>query len=520
MWASLGGTCGVLLTALALSGPALADHWKFDQPRVWASGDVRVGWFADVTGDGRADAIGADPGGRITVRVSDGCRLGPTEYWTGSDFVGTVKTSFADVTGDRRADAIRIDDTGPVTVRRSNYPRERRFLSNKEEWTYGDYYGNGGWFFFVDVTGDAKADAIRVEESAVTVRWSYGNAFGQPQDWTQDDVDYLPGYFADVTGDGKADAIETGSPRGIDAPVVVHKAYARVNHPLFGDYGFFERGENWTVGDYDLSRLSWVFFADVTGKEAKTNPVPEVQTIGSAADLVTIGGDPLDPADQRLKERFAGEDSSRPNGKGFLPEAGIGATDGPYAARAGLNRFADVDGDGAADAIQVTTENITVRRSRFADSENRCVGTPNADVIKGKPGGDVNDRILGRTGNDRIFGGPGNDRLSGGPGNDRIFGGPGNDRIFGGPGNDRLSGGPGKDRLSGGPGNDRILGGRGKDRLSGGPGTDRLFGNSGRDVIRARDGERDVVRCGTGVDRVRADRVDRLSRDCERISRR
>ena len=48
-------------------------------------------------------------------------------------------------------------------------------------------------------------------------------------------------------------------------------------------------------------------------------------------------------------------------------------------------------------------------------------------------------------------------------------------------------------------------GGRGRDRVSGGAGRDRLTGGGKSDRINARDGEADVVRCGTGRDRVKAD---------------
>jgi hypothetical protein len=39
-------------------------------------------------------------------------------------------------------------------------------------------------------------------------------------------------------------------------------------------------------------------------------------------------------------------------------------------------------------------------------------------------------------------------------------------------------------------------------------------------VIPVRDGERDVVRCGSEDDTVVADRKDVVGRDCERVSRR
>jgi hypothetical protein len=46
-----------------------------------------------------------------------------------------------------------------------------------------------------------------------------------------------------------------------------------------------------------------------------------------------------------------------------------------------------------------------------------------------------------------------------------------------------------------------------------------VWGGAGNDVISARDGSRDVIDCGAGLDRVTADRRDRL-RGCERVSRR
>jgi Ca2+-binding RTX toxin-like protein len=77
-------------------------------------------------------------------------------------------------------------------------------------------------------------------------------------------------------------------------------------------------------------------------------------------------------------------------------------------------------------------------------------------------------------------------------------------------GNDRLDGKAGADRIYGGPGNDTITGGRG---------ADLVFGDAGTDVLKMRDGRKDTVRCGTGKDRVTADRVDVVARDCESVAR-
>lgn len=64
-------------------------------------------------------------------------------------------------------------------------------------------------------------------------------------------------------------------------------------------------------------------------------------------------------------------------------------------------------------------------------------------------------------------------------------------------------------------GNDRLGGTRFGDTLVGGPGEDELFPGEGDDTIDVRDGERDVVHCGAGDDKVSKDAQDVLDPDCE-----
>jgi hypothetical protein len=172
---------------------------------------------------------------------------------------------------------------------------------------------------------------------------------------------------------------------------------------------------------------------------------------------------------------------------------------------------------------------------------NRTLGTDATETLRGTLAGDEvfgfggNDRIMGFQGEDCIDAGPGNDHVWGGDANDKLLGGTGKDTIkgedgrdelFGGSSNDVLDGGFGRDMLAGGAGNDRLVGGGDDDRLFGEGGVDRLIGGKGRNVIDggagndsidARNGERDRVICGTGRDRVRADRTDRLNA-CEIVT--
>jgi hypothetical protein len=82
-----------------------------------ASPGSRGIFFADVDGDGRADAIVVNDN-TITVRRSTGNGFGPNEDWTGFPFYANKGTYFADVDGDGRADAIVVNDN-TITVRRS-----------------------------------------------------------------------------------------------------------------------------------------------------------------------------------------------------------------------------------------------------------------------------------------------------------------------------------------------------------------------------------------------------------------
>jgi Ca2+-binding RTX toxin-like protein len=172
---------------------------------------------------------------------------------------------------------------------------------------------------------------------------------------------------------------------------------------------------------------------------------------------------------------------------------------------------------------------------------NRSVGTDNADRIDGTLAGDEifgfagddtirsfagRDCVDGQTGSDRLYGGDDNDKVIGSSGNDRIFGQDGRDDLFGSSGRDRLSGGFDNDMLAGGSGNDDMLGGSGNDRIFGESGNDRIVGGGGRNIvdagrgddsIEARNGERDRIICGSGRDRVHADRYDRLN-GCEIVT--
>ena len=165
-------------------------------------------------------------------------------------------------------------------------------------------------------------------------------------------------------------------------------------------------------------------------------------------------------------------------------------------------------------------------------------------------GGDGDDTLDGAPGSDSLDGGPGNDSLIGYLGADTFVGGTGVDRV---QNSDRSSSGDhlalsnngtaddGADAnadgraeegdnigtdvedLSGGEGNDRILGNDGggtldgkggNDTIDGRGGFDTFAGGSGNDSVLARDGNREQIDCGDGVDSSVTDTTDTTS-SCE-----
>jgi hypothetical protein len=93
------------------------------------------------------------------------------------------------------------------------------------------------------------------------------------------------------------------------------------------------------------------------------------------------------------------------------------------------------------------------------------------------------------------------------------------ERLQGSAFPDDLVGKGGADRLFAEGGDDCLNGGAGGDQLEAGGGADNLKGGGGDDVIRAADGKRDAISCGSGDDSASADRRDRVSGDCEQVER-
>jgi hypothetical protein len=277
------------------------------------SGGAFSGFFsthiADVTGDGKADAIAVSSGG-VTVRRSTGSSFGANETWTTTQFVGGVKTFFTDVTADGRADAIALN-ANSITVRRSNGSS----FNAVETWSSNQFLGSVGTFF-ADVTGDGRADAIIVNNPGVIVRRSNGTEFNfTTETWlTAQGFGQRATFFADVDGDRKADL------------VLVNNNGIQVRKSNGSGFGVLE---TWTTDAFYGGVATFVADATADG----------------AADVIAVNSD--------------GVWMRRSNGFNFGSNELLADQ-----TSAGTPLVADLSADKRADIAEVTSNGILVARSR------------------------------------------------------------------------------------------------------------------------------------------------------------
>ena len=181
--------------------------------------------FADVNGDGKDDAVGFGLDG-VYVALSNGNGFAPnaTRWTTAFDYLHGWRVSkharmFADVNGDGKADAVGFGVDG-VYVALSN---GSGFESEPNRWTTA-FSEDSGWpaleypRMLADVDGDGDADAVGFGSDGVYVALSNGKrfsthitrwstAFSYSDGWRVSDH---PRMFADMDGDGMDDAIGFG----------------------------------------------------------------------------------------------------------------------------------------------------------------------------------------------------------------------------------------------------------------------------------------------------------------------
>jgi Ca2+-binding RTX toxin-like protein len=262
--------------------------------------------------------------------------------------------------------------------------------------------------------------------------------------------------------------------------------------------------------------------------------------IGNGAANKLVGGD----GDDRLFGRDGDDTLAGQAGEDYMSGAG-----GPdvVTGEAGED---ELDGGPGGDSLSGGGGSDTINGDEDGDM---LAGGAGADALDG---GDGDDRLDG--GATGLVGADGDDKLKGGDGADQLLGADGDDLLDGGPGPDPINGGDGKDTatyedraddvfvtldglpndgeanegdnvatdvevvlggtlfntLTGDANANTLTGGREEDFADGRGGADLLDGGSATDVLRARDGTKDTVLCGDGMDLAIVDKRDR-TRDCE-----
>jgi Ca2+-binding RTX toxin-like protein len=203
----------------------------------------------------------------------------------------------------------------------------------------------------------------------------------------------------------------------------------------------------------------------------------------------------------------------------------------------------DLGAGGGSDALTGDGDGDTLAGGPGLDALD---GGDGDDILRGADvvlvGADGADDIAGGAGSDTVLGGPGNDTLDGGLGPDSLRGEAGRDTVTyrdratpvtvtlddlandgeAGEGDnvasdvEAVEGGTVGDTLRGNPASNQLDGASGPDYIDAATGVDTISGGSARDALRSRDGARDSVSCGGGVDFAIVDPAD-VVRDCERV---
>lgn len=186
---------------------------KFDKSKVWLQGFGNAGtkpFLADVNGDGKADAVAFNAAtGDWYVCTSTGSKFKPAQnavVWASGHGIGSTNQFLADVNGDKKADSlVFFSNDGAWYAALSNGKTFNAFT----QWTKGHGIGSNTQFV-ADIDGDGRSDAIVFfgNRGDWFVAPSNGSGFNNFFQWaTQHGIGSNYQFVADVSGDKKADSV-------------------------------------------------------------------------------------------------------------------------------------------------------------------------------------------------------------------------------------------------------------------------------------------------------------------------
>ena len=284
--------------------------------------------MADFDGDGKADYVGIDDVGAMTVWMNQGGGSWAPAKKVALGVAPGYQVQLADFDGDGKADYIVVHDDGTVRVLLNRGGDNNGGWDDLGQVAFGE--GPAGQVRFADMDGDGKADYMIVGPGGSIDYWQ--NRGGDNRGGWGPDLHIAYGVapnseiqLVDFDGDGKADYVVVAA----DGSVQVWINRTGMGDPG-GDWKWLHTVANGNLG-FDGSH---VLFADFNGD--------------GRADYLGVG-----PGGSRNAWLNNGGDNQAING--WVPQGyialGVGATGDQV-------RFADVNGDKFADYLVITDPKV------------------------------------------------------------------------------------------------------------------------------------------------------------------
>ncbi|MFI2433616.1 glycosyl hydrolase family 18 protein [Streptomyces sp. NPDC018957] len=246
--------------------------------------------FPDLNGDGKADYAVVGTDGKVTgwrnddptkeaVSLGD---ISPADRGNNPALV-----YFADLDGDGKDDYVRIlpaadSPTGIAAMRMSRNTSSGDKVSWGSATIVANNLGYEPELYFTDLDGDGRDDLITLDRMSFPTAWQ-NKGKGMPTEggWTRISGFATPGEargaqvaFADITGDGKADTVRVEFTTG-EVRVI------RSDDPFQGTFGSFADLNGDGIEDFALTRSG----TTTTAKTAATTAVRAVAVASGAGDI-------------------------------------------------------------------------------------------------------------------------------------------------------------------------------------------------------------------------------------------
>jgi hypothetical protein len=259
----IGDLCSAL--PVVLSGVMTQKSWFQDLCSCGRFGSYQQWWgntfsgsggnfLDDVTGDGKADLVGAG-WGYVGVLPSTGSAFGTYQTWWNSSFYGSHGTLLGDITGDHKADliALRDDHVGVLVSNGSGF-------DNHENWPGGIvFYGSHGTLVG-DIDNNGKEDLVGLGDGYVGVLRTNDSGTGfnaYEQWWGNSFYGMYNTLLGDIDADGKADLVGLGNG---------YIGVIRSNGSGFGAYEtWYGNPPSWVNGGAPFGANAATFLKDVDG---------------------------------------------------------------------------------------------------------------------------------------------------------------------------------------------------------------------------------------------------------------